>query len=331
MQEVVSENVDQAAAQNEPSSLEVEPPVADSAGPVPDDGGTASAEVTEAGADPVEPRPAAPEPPPVVSAPKYYKLEEPAIQAALKFESTPLTQKIFLNSVPKCGTMLLRNIVLMFTGVDEFYEPMLSTTNMDPLLTCPEVKFFYGHVNCTPDSRAILSKFKHLVLVRDPYDYVAAYARFFYSEQLSTESELGKYIQLYKLTFDDVVPFVINGWNLRGEDHPNIRDQFILNALLWLNDRVMLVKYEDIVANLRDLQSPQADQFFTDILSFLCIPKPEDWRTRVIAGSDRAISSTSSEKIESNSPGLERKGLNNFEKNIVNIVAPNLRSILGYS
>jgi hypothetical protein len=39
-----------------------------------------------------------------------------------RFAQAPLRQPVFLNSVPKCGSHLLRNIVRMFVPVDQQYD-----------------------------------------------------------------------------------------------------------------------------------------------------------------------------------------------------------------
>ena len=39
-----------------------------------------------------------------------------------RFEQVPLQQPVFLNSVPKCGTHLFRNIVRMFVPVEQQYQ-----------------------------------------------------------------------------------------------------------------------------------------------------------------------------------------------------------------
>lgn len=39
-----------------------------------------------------------------------------------RFQSAPLRQTAFLNSVPKCGTHLLRNIVRMFVAPEQHYD-----------------------------------------------------------------------------------------------------------------------------------------------------------------------------------------------------------------
>ena len=40
----------------------------------------------------------------------------------LKFEQRRLPHPLFLNSVPKCGSHLLRNIIRMFVPVDQHYN-----------------------------------------------------------------------------------------------------------------------------------------------------------------------------------------------------------------
>ncbi|MFX7804587.1 hypothetical protein ABTK17_20280, partial [Acinetobacter baumannii] len=39
-----------------------------------------------------------------------------------RFDQAPLRQTLFLNSVPKCGSHLLRNIIRMFVPVEQQYH-----------------------------------------------------------------------------------------------------------------------------------------------------------------------------------------------------------------
>ena len=43
-------------------------------------------------------------------------------QRNAEFEQTPLKHPIFLNSVPKCGSHLLRNIMRMFAPVKQHFK-----------------------------------------------------------------------------------------------------------------------------------------------------------------------------------------------------------------
>ena len=102
------------------------------------------------------------------------------------FSQTPLEQPVFLNSVPKCGTHLFRNIVRMFVPVEQQYH---ATFIQIPVLkqhlrafSKPTPKLSWGHLLFSDESAIALEGVRHTVLVRDPYTWVLARARFFLSD-----------------------------------------------------------------------------------------------------------------------------------------------------
>jgi hypothetical protein len=93
-----------------------------------------------------------------------------------------------------------------------------------------------------------------------------------------------------------------------------------------------LVRYEDLVENLKDLESNRAEEYFRAILSAGGVETPEDWRERVRIGSDRKQSGTAREnltgKAEEIAIPLE---LPDAQKRLVDLQSPGLRAFLGYS
>ena len=109
------------------------------------------------------------------------------------YEQTPLERPVFLNSVPKSGTHLLRNIVRMFVPVEQQYH---DTFIQHPVLrqhlrafSANGPQLSWGHLLFSDDASIVLKKVHHLLLVRDPYDWVLARARFFLSDNFEAELE----------------------------------------------------------------------------------------------------------------------------------------------
>ena len=96
------------------------------------------------------------------------------------FRPIPLRAPVFLNSVPKCGTHLIRNIVRMFVPAGQQYHgeyiqlPILRQhlRAFDPAHPYAS----WGHLLFTDESPIALRHVRQVVLVRDPYDYVLARA-----------------------------------------------------------------------------------------------------------------------------------------------------------
>lgn len=244
-----------------------------------------------------------------------------------KFEQKPLEHPLFLNSVPKCGTHLLRNIVRMFVPVEQQYAVQFVQQQiiMDHLGAFSDPRNFlsWGHLMFTDVSAVAVGKTPQIILVRDPYDWVIARARFF----LSDEFEGHELLKEGTLTVDTLLNMMILGVH---EKVVPLAALFTYNAVGWLgNGGAYLVRYEDLVAAVKNLDSDDADDFFARLFNACGIDRPDDWRERVRIGSDRKQSGTARENLT----GVEVEfpaELPELQKRLVDMVAPGLRAILGY-
>jgi len=254
----------------------------------------------------------------------------PFVETHEQFTFQPLRNRIFVNAVPKCGTMLLRNIILMFVPWKQHYSPFVTAATPTHLkaLGSEQHDFFTGHMNHTPVTSCLLKPFRHVLIIRDPYSYVLSYARFFYTKQLYETTKLGKFVQDHNLSFDEVVPYIIRGWSFEGESHPSVNNIFIHNAISWFGPECKVVKYETLRQNVDNINSAESEDYFSQLLGFLGIPLPSDWRQRVIAGANPNISGTFSANLGID--GNRRDHLSDAEKLLFSVVAPTLRAALGY-
>src|SRR4028118_654706 len=106
-----------------------------------------------------------------------------------RFGQVPLRQPLFLNSVPKSGSHLLRNIVRMFVPVEQQYSAQfIQWPNLQQHLQAFQPgsnHLSWGHLLFSDASAIELAGVRKILLVRDPYDWVLARARFFMSEEFS--------------------------------------------------------------------------------------------------------------------------------------------------
>ena len=198
----------------------------------------------------------------------------PFVETHKQFTFQALRNRIFVNSVPKCGTMLLRNIVLMFVPWEQHYPSFVTAATPTHLkaLGSEQHNFFTGHMNHTPITSYLLKPFRHILIIRDPYAYVLSYARFFYTKQIYETTKLGKFVQDRNLPFDEVVPYIIRGWSFEGESHPSVNNIYIHNAISWFGPKCKVVKYEELRENVRNINSAESEGYFGEILEFLGIP-----------------------------------------------------------
>jgi hypothetical protein len=246
----------------------------------------------------------------------------------LEFAQVPLKEPVFLNSVPKCGTHLIRNIMRMFVPVEQQYHkafiqyPVLrehqdAFARARPFLS-------WGHMLYGDASAIALRRVNHLVLVRDPYDWVLARARFFMSDtyQGSLDSIKGG-----NVSAEDVLNMMIFGI---PDMAPAMKEIFTHNAVSWLGIHAHHLQFEELLRHIKDLDSDAAESFFASLFEKLNMGElPDDWRERVRIGSDREQSTTARENLNRVTVDIPDE-LPDVQKQLVDYAVPGLRAILGY-
>lgn len=246
-----------------------------------------------------------------------------------KFEQTPLPRALFLNSVPKSGSHLLRNIMRMFVPLEDHYQ--------DQFIQFPNLRdhvrafdpnrqlLSWGHLLFSDISALEASVPRKIILVRDPYTWVLARARFFISDEFGDEKVLVKHEQL---PIDSLINLMIFGIH---KSALSMREMFDYMAIAWINcGDSTLIRYEDLIQGLKNLDNAKGEAFFMDLFEAAGLEKvPDDWRERVRVGSDRKQSSTVREKL-SGRASLIPTTLSDRHKELVDYAAPGLREFLGY-
>lgn len=243
-----------------------------------------------------------------------------------KFVQQPLTQSLFLNSVPKSGSHLLRNIIRMFVPVDQHYRAQFIQTQIlnqhIAAFSDPRNLLSWGHLMFTDVAAVAVARARQILLVRDPYDWVIARARFFLSDEFGGFEILKE----GSLSVDALLNMMIFGVH---EKAPPLASLYVYNALGWLGTGAYLVRYEDLLGAVKNLDGEPADRFFADLFAAAGIERPADWRDRVRVGSDRKQSGTARENLT----GVEVEfpaELPELQRKMVDLVAPGLRELLGY-
>jgi hypothetical protein len=245
----------------------------------------------------------------------------------LKFDQQPLTRPLFLNSVPKCGSHLLRNIIRMFVPVEQQYNLQFIQHQIlfEHLGAFSDSRNFlsWGHLMFNDATAVAVGRTPHILLVRDPYDWVLARARFF----ISDEFQGFELLKEGSLSVEAILNMMILGIHDKA---PPLAALFTYNAVAWLGTGAHLLRYEDLVAAIKDLDSESADLFFEDLLTKCGIERPDDWRERVRIGSDRKQSGTARENLTGIGVELPKE-LPDLQKRMVDFAAAGLRELLGYS
>lgn len=244
-----------------------------------------------------------------------------------KFAQQPLRQPLFLNSVPKSGSHLLRNIVRMFVPVESQYQAEFiqhhflarHLTAFDP----GRNMLSWGHLFFTDAIAALLAGVRHIVLVRDPYQWVLARARFVVSNEFQGGLD---HLKQPGVSVESILDLMIEG--TRPQLAP-LDVTYHFNAIAWLGAGVHLVRYEDVVGVLRDFESEAAESYFCAFFEACGIRRPDDWRERVRVGSDPRQSGTSRENLTGVAADIPAE-LPEKQKRMVDAALPGLRARLGY-
>jgi hypothetical protein len=244
-----------------------------------------------------------------------------------EFAQAPLRMPVFLNSVPKCGTHLIRNVMRMFVPVQQQYH---ATFIQHPLLRQHGPQAFHpqrpmlswGHLLYSDDAAILLRAARTILMVRDPYDWVLARARFFMSENFDG---MTNHLKNGQIDTNDLLNLMIFGIHDKA---PGMEEIFRFNAVCWLGTKTHLVRYEDMIGHLKRLETKQAELYFASLLDACGVDMPADWRERVVIGADRKQSATARENLEGATDLPDE--LPEMQKRLVDYAAPGLRALLGY-
>ena len=244
------------------------------------------------------------------------------------FIQESLKVPLFLNSVPKSGTHLMRNIIRMFVPVDQQYHdafiqiPILRQHIRAFDQSRPRVS--WGHLLFSDESAIALRAVRHILLVRDPYDWVLARARFFLSDTFKGSLE---HLKGGNVSINEVLNMMILG--IHGKS-PTLQEIYTHNAVAWLGTEVTVIRYEDLMSNLGDLESGRSRIFFEAIFDKAGLSQlPKDWIERVRLGADRKQSGTARENLAGLTESVPEV-LPDKQKQMVDYAAPGLRALLGY-
>ena len=246
-----------------------------------------------------------------------------------RFAPAPLRQPLFLNSIPKSGSHLLRNILRMFVPIEQQYRALfIQWPNLREHLGAFDADRNYmrfGHLIFTDGSAPELTHVRKILLYRDPHDWVLARARFYLSDEFDGNLD---HLKDGRIAVDDLLSLMIFG--IRAEV-PSLADMYELNVVGWLGSDVLAIRYEDLLKHVREIDRPEAEDYFAKLLEGCGIGAlPENWRERELVGSDRRQSGTARENLTGIRVSLP-ENLPDKHKRLIEYVAPGLRGILGYA
>lgn len=247
-----------------------------------------------------------------------------------RFEQARLTAPVLLNSPPKGGTHLLRNIVRMFAPADQHHDAdFVQVPNMHLHLDAfnPHApRLSVGHLLFSDQAAANIRHARHILMVRDPHSWVLARLRFFLSDEFDQENIA--HLKTGVFSVDQMINMMIFGIHQKS---PALIDIYTHNAAAWLGTGVHLIRYEDLLAAVKNLDAPASETLISELLAACGIARPDDWRERVRIGADRKHSRTARENLKLPDGMVIPEEINAVQKALIEFHAPGLRSLLGYA
>lgn len=236
-----------------------------------------------------------------------------------------LDKAVFLNTLPKSGSHLLRNICRAF--IDPEYVSngqCVQRSNLKDRADAFKASLLiWGHLEAGRASIQVASTTPHhIVLVRDPYTWALAKARFMSSDSYTNSAD---FLKEKGYTANAFISSAIQG--IPGVSE-SLRDLFNGHVLHWIGQNIKIVKFEDLKYYANNLDAEGAEEYFRDLLSFL--PEfPEDWKERVALGAKPEHSGTHRTKLNTSVEFPEE--LTDLQKSLIEYHCPNLRKLLGYT
>ncbi|WP_165998557.1 sulfotransferase domain-containing protein [Bacillus sp. Cs-700] len=198
----------------------------------------------------------------------------------------------FLNSIPKSGTHLLKQLLLGIPGIQ--YNPHIglyghyhyqTDEKLHPIKNLPLHSFANGHLHYSVEWETFFKelKMKQVFVLRDPRDVLISYAHFIPGTQID---HLYRTFTQEGFTHRDRIKFLIEGGPVLENgmpDHPGIREWY-QSFSGWLNrPNVHAIRFEDMIASeqMKRKTTGELLDFLSDGVDHSL--HREDWITAMIS------------------------------------------------
>jgi hypothetical protein len=189
-------------------------------------------------------------------------------------EAVQKAPAVFGNAMPKAGSHLLLQILYGLAEIGPFYKPGFPPVNrfednshLSEAEILKEIKSMrsgeirFGYISHRkPFLDPLLDdNLAHIFIYRDPRDLLVSHV--FYALNIHEGHAMHEYYNQELDTMEERLNVAIEGCDLPGLELPNVRERY-QNNLEWLEeDRVLSVRFEDLILN--------RDQTLSDILEYI--------------------------------------------------------------
>lgn len=256
--------------------------------------------------------------------------EKKTLISASKFTTVTGFRPIILNSLPKSGTLLLRNILMHFVGVDAISQKTLQSFEEIQYAIDRQYSVITAHMGRSIWMEHLFKKNnpspRMIILIRHPIDNAYSLANHLIRDD--QEGEISKALKMYEVADKEVVHHCIVGAKIGGHLLEDVTTRY-MNYVSWLSfrDDFLLLKYEDLISMISNIADQRSERYFDQIFSYCGIERPSDWRDRIVTAANPDISWTA-QKVSTDTD----KYPNRLEvARTLNIFSPGLCRSLGYS
>jgi len=270
---------------------------------------------------------------------KLFRLELRRAQTVRRWGREALEQAppVFGNAIPKAGSHLLIQVLLGLTEIGPFVDPGFPPVNRfegNTRLELPERikeinsmrsgEIRYGYAACRePLVSAITAPGRASIFIyRDPRDQLVSHV--FYAKDIHTGHGMHDYYNNVLTTMEERLNVAIEGCDLPGLGLPSVWETYAEHFGWFDMDRVLCLKFEDIILNQEQTLGRLLDYIESFGVSF-SVPRPE-----AIKILSQAIKPKKSGTFRKGQPGNWKEYFTEENKRRFKAVAGDLLTRFGY-
>ncbi|MDG5497432.1 hypothetical protein [Niveispirillum sp. BGYR6] len=247
---------------------------------------------------------------------EFEKIDDKFERSVLAFGPVNFANSVILNSVPKAGTHLLKNIIAHMIGLPHSNNFLDVYNFFDIWENSGENPVYYvGHLPFDLKIAKEIRNVKHLLLIRDPAQLIIAAAKAAFDPRIDRPD-----YRLIRSNFSlrEYVVMLARGYQIDGVSVAPF-DQFLKDFMGdWLCHDVAVVDFEAVIAMAKNPSSAKSQSSMEKIAGVFGFDLPTDWADRIRSASNPGLSATFLPPLV----GENRKDDLRFASDVLAIYAP---------
>jgi hypothetical protein len=211
-------------------------------------------------------------------------------QSLTHWNKLPVRGRWLVNSHPKAGTFLPRNILMHFNSGALHQHILFYDTFYDVLRSNFEPCIYTGHVpySLLRQSRDSVGPLQSILLIRHPCAVALALARAFYDRNTTRPDHI--HLREHE-SFAGIVVKIVTGYELADVTSGPLAASLADFSADWLGSTHFTIRFEDLTKHLAGPDDALV-AFLAPVIEAMFSAVPDDAAARIRAGADAAISAT---------------------------------------